>query len=59
MLFPGRKYFVGVDANLKLPGCSDGTLIGDAVWLADLTGPDRQRTCAFVLQADGLQLLDS
>ena len=29
-------------------GCSDGTLIGDAVWHADLTGPDRQRTCAFV-----------
>ena len=48
MLFPGHKFFVGVDANVKLAGCSDGVLIGDAVWRADLTGLDRQRTCAFV-----------
>ena len=33
---------------MTLAGCSDGTLIGDAVWHADLTGLDRQRTCAFV-----------
>ena len=33
---------------MKLSCCSDGTLIGDAVWHADLTGSDRQRTGAFV-----------
>ena len=61
MQFPGHKFFVGVDANVKLAGCSDGTLIGDAVWHADLTGPDRQRTCAFVefLQDCGLMVCNS
>ena len=46
MLFPGHKFFVGVDADFA--GCSDGILIGDAVWRADLSGLDRQRTGAFV-----------
>ena len=32
----------------KLLVCSDGSLIGDAVWRADLSGVDRQRICAFV-----------
>ena len=48
MLFPGHKFFVGVDANVKLAGGSSGSLIGDAVWRADLSCLDKQRTCAFV-----------
>ena len=48
LLFSDHKFFVGVDANVKLAGCSDGSLIGDAVLRADLSCPDRQRTCAFV-----------
>ena len=43
-----QVFSVGVDAHVILAGCSDGILVGDAVWRADLTGLDRQRTCAFV-----------
>ena len=48
LLFPDHKIFVGVDANVKLAGCSDGFLIGDAVLRADSSCLDRQRTGAFV-----------
>ena len=47
-LFLYHKFFVGVDANVKLAGCSDGFLIGDAVLRADSSCLDRQRTGAFV-----------
>ena len=41
LLFPDHKIFVGVDANVKLAGCSDGFLIGDAVLRADSSCLDR------------------